>query len=169
MTSATRQHMFMSPLVADLEQTTAPSPTVRLAPLLMILLALIGLADALYQSHAILSGQRLWCPPPINGCNIVASSPYARVLDLPLGYIGVAYYLLMLMLTTLLAFDSGSRGLRLGTVLHAALGVAASAAFIYVELDLIHAFSIYYMIAAVLTVLLLLTALSHAGATRLWD
>lgn len=167
MTSATRQHMFMSPLVADLEQTTTASPTTRLAPCLMVLLALIGLADAFYDSHAIFTGQRLWCPPPIDGCNIVAASPYARVLDLPLGYLGVAYYLFMLMLAGLLAFDPLSRGLRLGTVLHAAVGVLASAVFVYIQLSFIHAFCVYCMISAVLTVLLLATALSHAGATRM--
>lgn len=167
MTSATRQHMFMSPLVADLEQTTAISPATRLAPCLMVLFALIGLADAFYDSHAIFTGQRLWCPPPIDGCNIVAASPYARMFDLPLGYLGVAYYLFMLMLAGLLAFDPLSRGLRLGTALHAAVGVLASAVFVYIQLNFIHAFCIYCMISAVLTVLLLVTALAHAGATRM--
>ena len=163
MTSATRQHMFMSSVVADLEQTTAISPTTRLAPCLMVLLALIGLADAIYDSHAIFTGQRLWCPPPIDGCNIVAASRYARVFDLPLGYLGVAYYLFMLMLAGLLAFDPLSRGLRVGTVLHAAVGVLASAVFVYIQLNFIHAFCIYCMISAALTVLLLVTALSHVG------
>jgi uncharacterized membrane protein len=169
MTSATRQHMFMSPLVADLEQTTAMSPTARLAPYLMVLLALIGLADAFYDSHAIFTGQRLWCPPPIDGCNIVAANPYARVFDLPLGYLGVVYYLFMLMLASLLAFDPYSRGLRLGTVLHATVGVLASAVFVYIQFTFIHAFCVYCMISALLTVLLLVSALSHAGATRMTD
>jgi uncharacterized membrane protein len=159
--------MFMSPLVADLEQTTAASPATRLAPCLMVLFALIGLADALYESHAIFTGQRLWCPPPINGCNVVAASPYAHVFDLPLGYLGAVYFLFMLVLAGLLAFDPLSRGLRLGTVLHAAVGVLASAVFAYVQLNFIHAFCIYCTIAAVLTVLLLVTTLSHAGATRM--
>jgi uncharacterized membrane protein len=167
MTSAIRQHMFMSPLVADLERTTASSPATRLVPCLMILFALIGLADAFYDSHAIFAGQRLWCPPPIDGCNIVAASPYARVFDLPLGYLGVVYYLFMLVLAGLLAYDPLSRGLRLGTALHATVGVLASAVFVYIQLTLIHAFCIYCMISAVLTVLLLVTALSHARATRM--
>jgi uncharacterized membrane protein len=52
-------------------------------------------------------------------------------------------------------------------VLHAAVGVLASAVFAYVQLNFIHAFCIYCTIAAVLTVLLLVTTLSHAGATRM--
>ncbi len=166
MSSATRQHMFVSPLVADIEQTTALAPTIRLLPGLMILLALIGLADALYDSYAIFNGQRLWCPPPIDGCNIVAASPYARVFDLPLGYLGVVYYLYAAVLAALLAFDPLSRGLRLGTVLWAALGAAASLVFLYIQLNFIHAFCIYCMIAAALTMLLLVVALAHAGVAR---
>ena len=166
MTNATRQHMFVNPLVADLEQTTAAGPTMRLAPCLMVLFALIGLADAFYNSHAIYAGQRLWCPPPIDGCNIVANSPYARVFDLPLGYLGVVYYLFMLVLAALLAFDPLSRGLRLGTVLFGTVGVLASIVFMYIQFNFIHAFCIYCMISAALTVLLLVTALTHAGATR---
>ena len=51
-----------------------------LAPSLMIAFALIGLAVAFYNSYSIYNGQLLWCPPPINGCNEVAASPYANLL-----------------------------------------------------------------------------------------
>jgi Vitamin K epoxide reductase family len=64
---------------------------VRRLPYSMIALALIGLAVAFYDSYAIYNGQLLWCPPPINGCNEVAASPYARIFDLPVGYYGVVY------------------------------------------------------------------------------
>jgi uncharacterized membrane protein len=157
--------MFASPLVADIEQATATTPTGRLAPFLMILLASIGLADAFYDSRAIFAGQPLWCPPPIDGCNVVAASPYARVFDLPLGYLGVVYYLFMLMLSALLAFDPVSPGLRLGTVLLAMVGVVASAVFVYIQINFIHAFCIYCMVSATVTVLLLAAALSHAGSS----
>jgi len=54
--------------------------------LVMLALALVGLAVALYDSYAIYNGQALWCPSPINGCNEVANSPYARIFDLPVAY-----------------------------------------------------------------------------------
>src|SRR5262245_65997536 len=53
----------------------------RGAPYVMMALAFIGLAVAFYDSYAIYNGLPLWCPPPINGCNEVAASPYARILD----------------------------------------------------------------------------------------
>ena len=84
--------------------------------LVMLVLAVLGLAVAFYDSYAIYNGQALWCPPPINGCNEVANSPYARFFDLPVGYFGVVYYLYMVCLVALQAFDPFSRGLRLESV-----------------------------------------------------
>jgi len=68
------------------------------APRLLLGLALMGLAVAYYDAYILYNGQQLWCPPPINGCNEVASSPYARIFNLPVGYFGVVYYLLHVVL-----------------------------------------------------------------------
>jgi uncharacterized membrane protein len=133
----------------------------------MLALALIGIGDAFYDSYAIYFGQLLWCPPPIDGCNIVANSPYARIVNVPLGYFGLLYYLYMFGLVTLLAFDPFSRGLRLGAPLYAAMGVASSIYFMYIQFTFIHAFCIYCLVSAILTLLLLIAALWHFRATRI--
>ena len=138
----------------------------RRAPYVMMALALIGLAVAFYDSYAIYNGQALWCPPPINGCNEVAASPYARIFDLPVGYYGVVYYLYMFALAALLAYDPLARGLRIGAVLYAALGVSFSLYFMVLQFGYIHAFCIYCLISAVTTVLLTVTAVSHLKVTR---
>jgi uncharacterized membrane protein len=130
----------------------------------MLALALLGLAVAFYDSYALYNRQALWCPPPINGCNEVANSPYARIFDLPVGYFGVVYYLYMFFLAGLLAFDPFSRGLRFGAVAYAALGVSFSIYFMYLQINFIHALCIYCIISAVTTLLLLIAALSHLGA-----
>jgi uncharacterized membrane protein len=135
-------------------------------PLAMMALALIGLAVAFYDSYAIYNGQPLWCPPPINGCNEVAASPYARILDLPVGYYGVVYYLYMFALAALLAYDPLGRGLRVGAVIYASLGLAFSAYFMVLQFSYIHAFCIYCLISAVTTVLLTVTAVWHLKVTR---
>jgi uncharacterized membrane protein len=132
-----------------------------LAPSLMIAFAAIGLAVASYDSYAIYNGQPLWCPPPINGCNEVAASPYARILDLPVGYYGVVYYLYMLALAALIAYDPISQGLRIGAVLYAALGVAFSVYFMILQFGYIRAFCIYCLVSAVITILLTLAAVTH--------
>jgi uncharacterized membrane protein len=119
-------------------------------PFCMLALALVGIADAFYDSYAIYTGQLLWCPPPIDGCNIVAASPYARIAGVPLGYFGLIFYLHMFGLAALLAVDPLSRGLRLGALLYAALGVSSS---------------IYCVVSALLTLLLLIAALVQFRAT----
>ena len=136
------------------------------APYFMLALALMGVIDASYDSYAIYTNQLLWCPPPIDGCNIVASSPYARIFGVPLGNLGVVFYLYMLGLAALIAFDPFSRGLRLGALLYTAIGVSSSIFFMYVQFTFIHAFCIYCVISAVLTIILFIVALSHFRASR---
>jgi uncharacterized membrane protein len=138
----------------------------RRAPYVMMALALVGLAVAFYDSYAIYNGQPLWCPPPINGCNEVAASPYARILDLPVGYYGVVYYLYMFALAALLAYDPLARGLQIGAALYAALGLSFSLYFMVLQFSYIHAFCIYCLISAVTTVLLTVTSVWHLKITR---
>jgi uncharacterized membrane protein len=132
-----------------------------IVPSVMIALALIGLAVAVYDSYSIYNGQLLWCPPPIDGCNEVAASPYARILDLPVGYYGAVYYVYMFGLAALLAYDPLSRGLRIGAVLYTTLGVLFSLYFMVLQLSYIRAFCIYCLVSAVSTVLLTVAAVWH--------
>jgi len=127
-------------------------------------LALIGIVDAFYDSYAIYNGQLLWCPPPIDGCNTVANSPYARIFDVPLGYLGFVFYSLMFAVAALLVLNPLSRGLRLSALCCAVLGISSSAYFMYIQLAFIHAFCIYCLISAVLTLFLLIAAISHFRA-----
>jgi uncharacterized membrane protein len=136
------------------------------APCVLLALALVGIAVAFYDAHQLSNGQALLCPPPINGCNEVANSPYARIYNLPVGYFGVVYYLYMFGLAALLAFDPFSRGLRLAALAYSALGVCFSIYFMYLQIAFIHAFCIYCLVSAVTTLVLLIAALSHFGATR---
>jgi uncharacterized membrane protein len=138
----------------------------RHAPCAMMALALIGLAVAVYDSSMIYIGQPLRCPPPVDGCNEVAASPYARILGLPVGYYGVVFYLYMFGLAALLAFDPVSRGLRLGAILCAGLGVLFLLYFMVLQVALIRAFCIYCLISAVTTLLLAVAAVAHAKPIR---
>jgi uncharacterized membrane protein len=135
-------------------------------PYLMLLFALIGIGIAFYDSYAIYSGLLLWCPPPIDGCNIVAYSPYARIFGVPVGYIGLVFYLFMFAIAALLALDPHSRGLRLGALLYTAIGLSSLLYFMYITVTFIHAFCIYCLISAVMTILLFIAAFGHFRATR---
>ena len=135
-------------------------------PYVMLALAIIGIADASYDSYAIYTDQALWCPPPIDGCNTVANSPYARVFGVPLGYLGVVFYAVMAAIAALLASAPLSPGRRAVALAYATAGVLASGVFFYIQASYIHAFCIYCMISALLTVLLFVTSLIHYRRTR---
>jgi uncharacterized membrane protein len=137
------------------------------APYLMLVYAVIGMAIAAYDCYMIYTGQLLWCPPPIDGCNTVASSPFARLFGVPVGYFGVVFYLCMSGVAALLAFAQYSRGLRWGALLCASIGVSFSIYFMYIQVNFIHAFCIYCLISAVLTLLLFIAAVWHFRATRM--
>jgi uncharacterized membrane protein len=132
----------------------------------MLVLALVGLADAVYVAHASYTGVPLWCPI-IDGCNVVANSPYASVFGVPMAYFGFIYYLYMLGLAALLAFAPFSRVLSFRAVLYAAMGAASSLYFMYLQLRFIpEAMCSYCIISAITTFLLLSVALWHFAATR---
>ena len=135
------------------------------APYVMFVLAILGAGVAFYDAYALYNSQLLWCPPPINGCNEVANSPYARIYNLPVGYFGVVYYLYMFGLAALLAFDPFSRGLRFAALAYSAVGVCFSIYFMYLQIAFIHAFCIYCLVSAITTLLLFIAALAHVRAT----
>ena len=135
------------------------------APYAMIALAFLGLSVAFYDSYTLYNGQPLWCPPPIDGCNEVANSAYAHILNLPVGYYGVVYYAVMLGLAALLAFDPLSRALRLTALGYTAVGLGFSIYFMILQFAYIHAFCIYCMVSALATLLLFIAALVHWRAT----
>ena len=135
-------------------------------PLVVLALAIIGIVDASYDSYAIYMGQALWCPPPIDGCNTVANSPYARVLGVPLGYLGVVYYIGMAAIGAMLIDAPFLRGPRVLALAYAGFGVLASSVFFYIQFNYIHAFCIYCVISALLTVFLAITTFMHYRASE---
>src|SRR6266508_82801 len=131
----------------------------------MLVLALIGLAAAVYVARGTYTGQPLWCPI-IDGCNAVVNSPYSRVFGVPMSYFGFIYYLFMFALAARLAFDPFSTSLRFRAILYAGVGAASSIYFMYLQVGFIREVCSFCIIAAVTSVLLLLTALWHFQATR---
>jgi uncharacterized membrane protein len=125
----------------------------------------VGTLHCVYDSYALYNGQALWCPPPIDGCNEVANSAYARIFDLPVGYHGVVYYLFMFGLAALLAFDPLSRALRLAALTYTAVGLGFSIYFMILQVAYIHAFCIYCIVSALATLVLFIAALAHWRAT----
>jgi uncharacterized membrane protein len=70
----------------------------------MALVALAGLADAIYLTVQHLTGQSVRCTV-ISGCSEVLSSPYSSFNGVPLALIGAAAYFVVFSLATLAAFS----------------------------------------------------------------
>jgi uncharacterized membrane protein len=155
--------------LSGIERISLPTKQASHKPQVMLVLALVGTGVAFYDAYQLYNGQPLWCPPPINGCNEVANSAYARIFNLPVAYYGVVYYLYMFCLAAVLAYDPFSRGLRLAALIYSGIGVGFSIYFSYLQVTLIHAFCIYCLISAVTTLLLFAAAVSHFRATRTSD
>jgi uncharacterized membrane protein len=121
--------------------------------------------NALYVAYGNYTGHALWCPI-LDGCNTVINSPYSRVLGTPMSYYGFVYYLFMFGMAVRATFDPSSGSMRFRIILYAVLGAVSSAYFIYLQLAFIHALCSYCIISAVISFLLLLSALWHFQATR---
>ena len=134
------------------------------APYLMLVFAVIGMAIASYDVIGIYNNWLLWCPPPIDGCNTVAYSPYGCIFGVPIGVYGLIFYLFMIVLAVLLVFFRSSHRLRLVGLLYAVTGVLFSIYFFYLDIAFIRAFCIYCLISAILTVLLLIYAIAYFKA-----
>jgi uncharacterized membrane protein len=137
------------------------------APMFMLVLSLVGITVAFYDSYSLYNAQPLWCPPPINGCNEVAQSSYAHIFGLPVGYYGVVYYIYFFCLAVLLVFDPFSRALCLAALAYSAIGACFSIYFMYLQVAFIHAFCVYCLVSGVTTVLLLVNSASHLRSTRM--
>ncbi len=137
---------------------------VFLAPFYLISAALIGLGDALYLSYY----QHLGIVPgcALTGCEQVLTSAYSKFQGVPLSYLGLVFYVYMLALAVLLAFDPTSKGLRLGVLLYTGVGLGLSLVFEFViQIGIIHAICQYCLISAITTLALFCLSVWHFRAT----
>jgi len=124
------------------------SPYPRMA---IALMALIGLFDAAYLSLERATGGTLVCPVG-GGCETVQSSVYSTLLGVPVAYIGVAGYAVLL-LTALLALNlERVAGVSLAAVLLALASIALVAGiyFSYLQVAVIGAVCFWCAVSALL-------------------
>jgi len=126
----------------------------------MALLALLGLLDSLYLSLERLTGGALVCPTG-GGCEAVQSSAYALLAGIPVAYLGVAGYGLLLGLALIALQRERVATIALAPLLLglASLGLAFSAYLVYLQLGVIGAICFWCMVSATLELVLWLAAL----------
>jgi uncharacterized membrane protein len=119
------------------------------------LLALAGLADAVYLTVEHVSGRSVRCTI-IAGCSEVLSSSYAVVAGVPLATIGAAAYFSVFSLATLAAFGYRVAGRLLVPLI--ALMVLVSLWLIYLQAFVIRVFCQFCLLSAAITFMLMATA-----------
>ena len=141
--------------IRDAATPGAPSPRVggarrsALLDVLAALVALVGLADALYLTVEHLSGRSVRCVVT-SGCDEVLQSSYATLPGgIPLAALGALGYFTVFSLATLAAF--GYESARSPLVPLVALMLAATLWLFYVQAFVLHAFCAYCLLSALLT------------------
>ncbi len=137
----------------DRDATSVPRRPLRVAGFyaLAALLALAGLADALYLTVEHLTGRSVRCTIT-TGCSEVLSSAYATVGGIPLAAFGAAAYFTAFSLATLAAF--GYASVRTPLALLVAVMFVFSLWLLYVQAFVLHAFCQYCLLSVALTTLL---------------
>lgn len=119
---------------------------------LLFLLAFVGFVDALYLSVAHYQGIVVTCGS--GGCAEVTTSQYSQIFGVPVAYLGLAHYSLMLALA-FFVFALKKRSLILFPILPLAIiGVVASSWFVFAQLVLLKAVCYFCMVSAVSSLLL---------------
>lgn len=126
--------------------------------------ALIGLADAIYLTVEHVTGQSVRCTI-VAGCSEVLSSQYAVVAGVPLAVIGAAAYFTVFSLAILAAFGYRFAGTLLTPFV--LLMFLVSLWLFYLQAFVIHAFCQFCLLSAAVTTALAVIALFARRTARL--
>ena len=125
------------------------------------ILGMVGLIDSLYLSWVKVSGKYALCGP-IGDCESVNSSKYSEIAGIPIAFLGVAAYLVILVVLFLEArsdfWKVNSPLLVFGISL---TGVLYSAYLTYLEIAVIRAICPYCVVSAIVLVILLMLSVQR--------
>lgn len=121
------------------------------------LFAGIGFIDSLYLASEHYFGKTVVCAF-LNGCDKVLNNAYATFYGLPISYIGVGYYALLMGLVLLYILKDGETTVKLFAVI-SGTGFIISFFLFYVQLFLIKALCLYCLISFASTTILFLISL----------
>lgn len=126
---------------------------------LAIALSLFGIADSWYLFQSAATDTALSCDigAGLDGCNIVAQSPYSSFLGLPLALYGVGFFGVLFTLSLAL-YALPTRMLYRALYALTAFGALASLVFLFIQFFLIQALCIYCLLSAAAAFALLLIA-----------
>ena len=127
----------------------------RWLPLVIVILAFIGFADAAYLTAEHFLGATPVCLIS-HGCDTVLTSRYASIGPIPLSLVGVLYYLVVFLGAVTLVDRNKlthSRMVKFLSII-TGLGFLSSLGLVYLQLFVLHAICFYCMVSATTTTLL---------------
>lgn len=126
----------------------------RFAIPLILVFAFFGLSDSAYLAESAAGGSPLMCDfGGFAGCETVAKSPYSRALGIPLANFGILFFAVLFTFAAIeLVYPH--QYVRRTIQGFAALGLIASAYFIFIQFSVIHAFCIYCLFSALMSALI---------------
>lgn len=130
----------------------------RAGVVLILLLALFGLADSIYLAQSNLNGTPLLCSADgLSDCNAVTASEYSRLFGVPIAELGVLFYGIVFVLAALelVLFD---QLLRRALQVCSLVGIAASLYFTFVQIAFIGALCIYCLASTLIALLIFIFA-----------
>ncbi len=117
-----------------------------------IAISFSGFLDALYLSIQRFKGIPIICTI-LEGCNKVATSIYAEIMNIPVAYLGVLYYFLIFLLA-IWFLTSKNRNTVYVISAFTIVGFIFSVWFVYLQIFVIKAICFYCMISALTSTLL---------------
>lgn len=135
-----------------------PVKTIRTWVIVAICIAaLIGFADATYLTVEHYIGGIPPCSPGFD-CEKVTTSEYSQILGIPVALLGSLYYFVIL-LATLVYFDTRKKFIALGVFAIAPLGLASAVWFTSLQIFVIKAFCPYCLLSAGTSTLIFIFAM----------
>lgn len=138
------------------QQLQQPLQLSKWVPIVMLIVALIGFADATYLAIEHLRGVSPNCSI-LAGCEVVTSSKYSEIFGIPVALGGSVYYLSVFLLLVAYLDTKKIYFFRLVTLL-TPLGLLASAWFVFLQLGILKAICIYCMGSAISSTVLFVLA-----------
>ena len=131
-------------------------PKTKLAPLFLVI-SLLGFLDAAYLT---IEHYRGVVPPCaiVTGCETVTTSQYSLILGVPVALLGAVYYLLLIILSILYFDTKNERWIKRAAIL-TPLGLLASTWFIYLQGFIIKAWCLYCLGSATTSTLLFIVGM----------
>ena len=123
----------------------------------LIIVSFIGFLDATYLTVSHYTGSALNCTL-LKGCDVVTTSKYSEIFNIPVALLGMLFYFTMLVLS-LLYLDTKHRTILKFIPILGFMGFLASIWFVYSQVVLIEALCQYCMLSAITSTILFILSL----------